>query len=325
MQRSSTAARIITALIGVIVTPIAVGLISAGGFVWARFFLSYSAPTFDLTVLGPPLLLQLLGLILLAGVIATGIWSSAGLLAVGVLGIFAAIIAIAPTLLVELYRFLSPVLPLEWIDGIGYGIPLVLFPVVGGLGFAVALIRRRPQRPSAGAQIIGLIAAPIVLLIGGWLLVWALSFGQRRALINFDFTFDPVVAAAVIGGFVLVTAGALLVRWSPFALVLPALVLLVISVLFVIPQVYGTLFRALPIEVSGIASTIFLLGGAVAVAVAYLVATFVLIRVRSRGIAITPPDASGTYEAPVYGTPAYGVPPYGSAPYSPTPPTPPLP
>lgn len=48
MQRSSMTARIITALIGVIVTPIALGLISAGGIRVYQLFSAYGYADVDL-------------------------------------------------------------------------------------------------------------------------------------------------------------------------------------------------------------------------------------------------------------------------------------
>lgn len=316
MRSSSTLARVLTVVIAVLVTPIATGVLSAGGYPWLIEFSSYGVPGISRLIL--PALLQLLAIALLVGVVLTGLWSSAGLIAVGALSVVPLVYALFPALLLETYRLLARVLPREWIDGLSFGIPLAVFPVLGMMGVVLAIVRRRPESTGAGWSVAGLIGAPALLAVGAILLSWGIGRGQLIALQQFRFDFAPDAAAAVIGGLVFVLASIGATRWSSFALVLPALALLLVSLLFVVPATSHVLFSALPIEMSRAASTLLLIGAGTAVAFLYLAFTAVLLRVRAqsrRWSPATQPDASAAQPYP----PAPHVTPYPPAapPYPP--------
>lgn len=317
MQRSTTTARIITALIGAIVTPIALGLISGGGIRVYQFFSMSGYAKVDLGVYVAPVALQLIGLVLLIAVVATGLWSSAGLIAAGALGLVALLFAIAPGLLLELYGIVPAFIPREWFDGIFYGLPLAVYAVLGAMGLTLVMIRRTTHGAGGGLAAGGLFAAPVLLAIGGWLLVWGIAEGQMRAVATFDTSINPLAALAVIVGVVFTLAGIGVSRWSPWALVIPALVLLVISLLFVISMSVPELRSLIPFELLRVAMPFVVTGGAVTVAVAQL--AFTTVRViagrRARHFSASVAAAEqGAYPVAQY-------PPAPPAVYPPTPPS----
>lgn len=317
MQRSTTTARIITALIGVVVTPIALGLISAGGLRVYQFFSMSGYAEVDLGEFVGPVALQLVGLILLIAVVATGLWSSAGLIAAGALGLVALLFAIAPGLLLELYGIVPGFIPREWFDGIFYGLPLAVYAVLGAMGLTLMMIRRSTHGAGGGLAVGGLFAAPVLLAIGGWLLVWGSSEGQMRAVVTFDASINPLAALAVIVGVVFTLAGIGVSRWSPWALVIPAAALLLIALLFFVSMSVPDFRGLIPFDLLRIGVPFVLVGGATAVAVAQLAFTTVLVIIgrRARRIAASIPAAEyGSY-------PVAQHPPAPPAAYPPAPPT----
>lgn len=320
MRSSSTLARVLTIVIAVIVTPVATGILVASGYSWLIEYTSYGVP--DISRILVPALLQLLAIALLVGVVLTGLWSSAGLVAVGALSVVPLVYAVFPALLLETYRLLSRVLPREWIDGLSYGIPLTVFPVLGMMGAVLAIVRRRPEPTGAGWSVGALIGAPALLAVGAILLSWGIGRGQLVALQQFRFDFVPEAAAAVIGGLVFVLTGIGTTRWSSFALVLPALALLLVSLLFVVPATSHVLFSALPIEMSRAVSTLLLIGAGTAVAFLYLAFTGTLLRVRAQSRRLSPatqPQPSTALPYPPAAAPHPHVTPYPPAapPYPP--------
>ncbi|MFF5625213.1 hypothetical protein ACFY5A_07575 [Microbacterium sp. NPDC012755] len=322
MRRSSMPARIITALFAVVVAPIGAGLLSAGGRAWYYTFTAFGG--FDTSRLLGPVLLQAVGILLLLAVVATGFWSSAGLLTVGILALASLVFAIFPSLLLSMYQ--AP-LPQEWVDGIVYGIPLALFLAFGAMGLVLLLARRSPARPRMAMNIVGLVAAPVLLTVGIGLLAFGISRGMLVALqqYRFDVSFDAI--AAVLSGAVLVVAGVMTTRWSPFALLLPAVVLLVLTPLSLSPgsgfqDVLFTLSR----EMSRSVPPLLVMGAGVAAALAYALFTAVLLRARAQN-RILP----GTYVAPLgadgyplnYPAPGPAAAPQPYAPGQPYPPAPP--
>lgn len=80
-------------------------------------------------------------------------------------------------------------------------------------------------------------------------------------------------------------------RWSPFALVLPALVLLVGSLLMLVaPEWASRVLFSLPRGVSTVIPSLLLYGAAAAAGVIYLAFTAVLLRVRSQARLTGPED-----------------------------------
>lgn len=279
MYRSSALARVLTVIVAVVLAPVGAGLLAGGGRVWMSSVFQY-ARELDLAELAGPTALQALGILLLVAVVVTGIWSSAGLIAVGVLSLAPIVFAMFPAALITSQRAVR--LPLEWTDGIIYGVPLVLFPALGTMGVVLALARRRPETKGPGLGIVGGILAPVLLAFGAGLLAWGIGTGMLYAYQRFEMAVQPVAVASVLGGVILVVIGIAVTRWSSFALLLPALALLVVNALVLLPDVFFPALFQLPREISSTLPALLLFGTGTAAAFLYLSYTFVLQRVRSR-------------------------------------------
>lgn len=286
MQRSSTFARLTAILLAIIVTPIGTALLGSGGSAWRVEMEEARASEagFDIVATLGPAGLQLLGIVLLAGVVLTGLWSSSGLLAVGVLGIIALVLSVMPAVQMEVVRVVTLVIPVTWYASIATGLPPVLYAVMGAMGVVLYGSRRRPASRGTASAVVGLILAPLLLFLGGGTIAWGLGSGQIRAAQAFEYAFDPVVAIAVIIGFIVIVAAVGLTRWSPWALVIPAVALLAISIAMAFPQPHAFVVGSLPFEVMAPTSMFFVLGGGAAVAVISLAFTPVLLKVRRRKI-----------------------------------------
>lgn len=299
------------------VTPIALGLISAGGIRIYQLFSMYDYARLDLFEFVGPVLLQFVGLVLLVAVVATGLWSSAGLIAAGALGLVMLLLAIAPVLLLEVFKSAPSFIPRDWIDGVLYGLPLVVYAVLGTMGLTLMMIRRSTRGADAGLRVVGLVAAPVLLAGGGWLLVWGTSEGQMQAVVTFQTSINLMASIAVIAGVVLTVAGIGVSRWSPWALVIPAAVLLLISLLFVVTMSVSEFRGLIPLEVLRVGMPFVVVGGATAVAVAQLTFTAVVVilgRRAHRNAASAPSASFGAHPVGQY-------PPASPAAYPPAPPT----
>lgn len=283
---SGPVARLLTVLYALVITPIATGLLAYGGGGWMEIFQTrgYVAEPFAGLLtgrMGLQIIIGLgLGLLLLASVVATGIVSSAGLLVVGVMGLFSLAVAAFPSLLLSLYQAAPDSVPLEVLDGFAYGLPLVLHTVMGGLGLALVVARRRPG-PHLVASLTGLLVVPVLLLLGAGLVFSGLGQGALIAVRTFDTRTSPLVVALLVLGALLLWLGAAASRWSPYASLLPVIVLLGASAAFVVPSV--PLPPGIWSDPTSVAAASFLLtGGGVATAVILLVHTVVLAIVRHR-------------------------------------------
>lgn len=292
MRRSTLPARLTTIVIAVIATPVGVTLLTMGGTVW--LFAASRFPTAgmaDPSELVGPSLLQAAGILLLVGVVATGVWSSAGLIAAGVLALVPVAFGIAPGLLMEVYKALPGEGTRQVLDSVTYGAPLFLLPALGAMGVALALLRRRRREAGAGLSVAGLLGSPVLLLVGAVTLAWGHGAGMLQALQQFDFTVDPLAVVAVIGGVVLIAAGILMARWSAFALLLPALFLLVLSALVAVPGSARWFYLPSSPELSRSGPALLLLGIGVAAALMYLAFTVTLLIVRRRTRALPGTEA----------------------------------
>lgn len=324
MRRSSLSARLITIVIAVVVAPVALGVLATGGSPWLFGVFRYAGTGIDLADFAGPILLQAAGIAMLVVVVLTGIWSSAGLIAVGVLSIVPVVLALAPATLLSVYR--AP-LPREWLDGLSYGVPLLLMPVLGMMGVVLAVVRRRPEPRGAALGAVGVVLAPLLLAGGGWLVMWGVGRGMLFAMQQFRFDIVPEALGATVGGLLLLLAGIGVTRWSPFALLLPAVALIALTVVAVFPSAGLSLYGMLPRESASSLPAVLILGAGVAAAVIYLAFTVTLLRVRSRSRAVGvggmppsgayPPPGSGAYPPPgsgAYPPPGSGVPPQGGFP-----------
>lgn len=283
---SSFAARLLTTLYALAITPLATGLLAYGGSGWLRIYSTrgYLGDSTTDLLLGPAGLQILggagLGILLLASVVATGIVSSAGLLVAGALGLLSLVLSAVPSLLIAVYQGLLSFVPLESVDGFAYGLPLVLHTLMGGLGAALVITRRRPD-PHLAASLVGLLVVPALLLLGASLQLGGIGNGVLRAMRTFDTRISVVTIALIAGGCLLLWLGAAASRWSPYALLVPALVLLAAVVPFLVPA------APLPPGIwssptAASAASFLLIGGGVAAAVILLVQTAVQAVVRRR-------------------------------------------
>lgn len=294
MHRSTLTTRLITSVIALVLTPIALILLSVGGQTMILTFFAYASDG-DLASLTGPVLLQILGLALLILVVLTGVWSSAGLIAIGILSIVPLIVAVFPVTLSWLYG----IAPREWVDGFVYGLPLVVLAALGAMGLVLALVRRDPRPKGAALGVVGLIVAPLLLAAGAWSITWGIAEGTLFALQRFEFDVRPGPGFAVVAGALLVIAGITVTRWSRFALVVPALVLLVGSILLVVARdaVMPALFE-LPRGMNTVAPSLLLYGGGAAAGLIYLTFTAVLLRVVAHARSAGAPGATGAPGAP---------------------------
>ncbi|MDR2998669.1 MAG: hypothetical protein LBU78_11195 [Microbacterium sp.] len=293
MRNSSTTARIVTGLIGLLVTPVAIGLVFFGGLIWLQRLgaLSQDMPPADLLTVR--VLLQLLGLLLLAGVVVTGIWSSAGLIAAGVLSLVPIAAALFPAVLLEIYRA-APSAIRPAVDALTYGHALLLLVAMGAGGIALALARRAPAGGEGGIGVLGLVLAPLLLALSAWLLPTGLASGQLEFLRTYRTEPQLLSILAVLAGVALLVTAVLLTRWSSWALILPAALLLLGTVPTMVPE----MLRMLPRDLYTIVVPLLVTGGGVAMAVVFVVHAFVIAKVR-RSAAPAAPDAADPAAYPV--------------------------
>lgn len=302
---SGLLARLLTVAYALLVAPVATGLLAYGGSAWYRIIMTRGyLDSSMLEALAGPMGVQIiggigLGLVLLASVVATGIASSAGLLAVGVLGLLSLVLSAVPGLLFQVYRIAPSVIPPEALDGLAYGLPLVLHTVMGGLGMALVLARRRPD-PSLAVSLAGLLVVPAVLLLGGGLQLGGIGHGLALAMRTFNTEVSLLAVALILAGSLLLWLGAAASRWSPYALVIPALALLVATVPLAIPHLIPPPPGIWSSPASASAASFLMLGGGIAAATVLLVHTAVLAIVRRRArsrlraaAAPVPPSAEG--------------------------------
>ncbi|MEX0160071.1 MULTISPECIES: hypothetical protein [unclassified Microbacterium] len=318
MHRSTLTARLITSVISLVLTPIALILLSVGGQTMILTFFAYAGDG-DLASLTGPVLLQILGLALLILVVLTGVWSSAGLIAIGIFSIVPLIVAVFPVTLSWIYG----IAPREWVDGFVYGLPLVVLAALGAMGLVLALVRRDPRPKGAALGVVGLIVAPLLLAAGAWSITWGIAEGTLFALQRFEFDVRPGPGFAVVAGALLVIAGITVTRWSRFALVVPALVLLVGSILLVVARdaVMPALFE-LPRGMNTVAPSLLLYGGGAAAGLIYLTFTAVLLRVVAHARSAGAPGAPGAPGATTPDTTVHAQYPHAQYPQAQYPPAP---
>lgn len=285
---SGILARVLTVLYALVVTPLAVGLVMYGGQPWQQFMLTRGADgpgliDFLSSPNGASTLIALVGgLLLLVSVVATGLASAAGLLSVSVLCVFPLSLSVVPQLMTWLYENMPAVLRAIGPGLYGQGLPLVLYPVMGGLGLALVIARRRPRSHPA-ISLPGLVLVPVMMLIGAWLIM----YGYAVVLRTFNITFGteavpaPAMLALVVGMVVLwLSVGA--AGASPYALVLPALVLLALSAGFLMPGFFSMLPGVMFSPTGSTALAVLALGAGPAVGIVLLAHTAVQFAVSSR-------------------------------------------
>lgn len=284
---SGAIARVLTAVYALIVLPLALGLLGYGGSILHRTLMAFGFQgDAVLEVLQTPQGLRMvltigLALLLLASIVATGIASSAGLLMAGALGLLPLLLTAVPSLMVLLYRLRPELVPFEVLDGILYGAPLLLPPLLGGLGLGLLIARRRPAAPGL-VNLLGLLLVPLGLLAGALLLLHAHGAGVYIAVRMLQAELNGLVALLAVLGAVVLWVAATATRWSPYALVIPAIVLLAATAVVLVPGLLP-IPNAVWISPTGQAAVTFLNGvGGLAAAVIMLVHTAVLALVRRR-------------------------------------------
>lgn len=292
MTTPFTTGRVITGAIGLIVTPVAVALVVAGGDHFTRLYSSFGgAPTLAQSV--GPTLMFVVGVLLLVGVVVTGLWSSAGLLAAGVTGLLPLAAVIFPALTIWIWG----VLPGSEIfaNGMVSGQPLIIPAVLGAMGLALLLVRRLPLRTNVTPSILGYLIAPVALTLSAWLMTVGLAIGPMRALQTFRLDSDPVAILTILGALVLLIGGIVVVRWSPAALVAPAVALLIVATFGADRERLGSAVASLPDDHVRTAAALVITGTALIVALLYLAFTVVVLvrrRIRLRGAGVSAAEPS---------------------------------
>ena len=300
-MRRSPLVHVVALVITLPVSVVALVLLTMGSYrVWQSF------QRFDLSLgaLVPGLALQAGGIALLIAVLLTGIWSSAGLLSIGVLSLFGVLSAVLPALALGLLR--GSILPLQILDTLTSGILQVTFTVLFGAGLAARLARRAKRRTHGGMHALALIGS-LVLIVGGiWLTVAGLESLRIALIQSLGANSSPVTAVLHLLGVVLIAVGVILARWSPLALLLPGLIVAGLSIFALAP---GFLTGSI---VSNPHSFVFLImaGGATA---SVLIASSMMLTIVRRRAAYESGTTNATdagvqnpYAQEVYGQPADG-------------------
>lgn len=282
-------ARIVTGLLGLVLTPISLLLISWGGSAWQNHVLrnpwAFSVSEF-LALPRAWLYVAVLaaGLLLLAAVVLSGPMSSAGLLAGGATGLISLLFLAVPALTFALARVLPGTWSLAAATSLSHGLPLSVGMLLGGMGIALVLARRG-SRTHVALRLVGVLLVPLVLLVAAALLSQGLAMGPMLALRTFDASFRVLPLLLILAGAVLLVSAAAVTRWSPFALLLPALALLLLSASMLLPATIMPLTSlAARLEAGAIPMYATLGGAGLALAVVMAAHTLVIAVVR-RGTA----------------------------------------
>lgn len=287
---SGTVARLLTILYALVVTPLGTSLLVYGGINWMRYTMSrgiQSQPLLDFLASPPGTRVVLgvgAGVLLLVSVVASGIFSSAGLLVVGAMSVVSVVLSVAPGLLNSLHVALPKELAVVVLDAFSYGVPLVLHPVMGGLGLGLVIARRRPD-PHLAVALVGIVLLPLVMLLAAWLTLRGLADGAVHNAATFYSEPLPVsVIVMIVLGALLLSLSAAAARWSPYSLVIPGLVVLGFSLAIVMPDVLLLLPDLWFTRTGGLALTVLSVGGGPAIGAVLLAHALVLavVRVRAR-------------------------------------------
>lgn len=283
---SSWLARLITAVYALLVTPLGLVLLGYGADGWfpvARMpaDLRTSATAFLGTPEGVQATVLLgIGALLLVSVVVTGLASSAGLMLVGLLAVGAIALSAMPMLLIDGMRMLPGLFPMEVTTLVYTALPQLLLPLMGGFGVALCVARRRPAAGAAPA-LLGLVALPVLLLLGAGMLLYGHSENAVLSMVTFTAQTTPLLAGLVIAGAVVLWVTAALTRFSPWAMLLPALVLLGATAALFVPGLLTSIPWIWQSYTGSIVVYFLITGGGLAVAAVMLVHTLVLAAVRA--------------------------------------------
>lgn len=176
------------------------------------------------------------GLLLLATVGLSEMRSSSGLLVAGGYAVIALLTGLAPTLLFSVLLDTGlPVMPL-W-NLVAVPVATVLLPLMAGCESATFWARRGPRTSPA----VGLLV-PLLLAIGMLILLVAHSRGPVRTVERLE-VIDPLSAALLAMGWVIVVIAAASTRWSQVALAIPGILLLVATAALHLPGMLTTTGR----------------------------------------------------------------------------------
>lgn len=283
---SSLIARLLTVVYALVVTPIATGLLSYGGSRWMQYVMvnwsTISLGDFLSSPVAAPIVVgSTVGMLLLLSVVATGFASAAGMLTVGVMSLVSIVLAVVPSLLFPVYGALPSMQLVAVADGFVLGLPLVLHVLIGGLGLGLVLARRRPQSPLA-LSMAGIPVVPLVLLAGMALGLAGLGRGTGTAVMTLQPTIDPLAIVLVAVGSLLTALAAATTGWSPYALVIPALLLVAVSLALLSPDGQGLLAPLWSTRTGSTAARFLNIGGGLAAALVMLFHVVVLTVVRTR-------------------------------------------
>src|SRR5699024_1240543 len=129
----------------------------------------------------------------------------------------------------------------------------------------------------------GVVALPVMLLLGAWLTMYGYAMVMRSFSMTFGAEAAPAPALlALVAGMVLLWLGIGAAGGSPYALVLPALVLLVFSAGFLVPGFFSMLPALMFSQTGGVLMWVVATATGAAIGIAMLVHTAVQRTVSSR-------------------------------------------
>lgn len=210
--------------------------------------------------------LQIAGTALLVLAVLTARWTPVGLLCLGTLSLATLAASAFPLALYSAAANL-PAIASSPLNLTLVGVPQVLGAVMGGVGLALLLRQdgrrslrtgpadSRPSASGAGTHVIAAVAAPILFVPGLLVLLRGVSGAMRSVQMLMES--NPLWLIAIAGGLVLLLAACFTVRWSPFSLILPALIVAVFTAVSFLPRTFGDV---LEVTVQGL-GTFLVLGG----------------------------------------------------------------
>lgn len=274
--------------------------------------------------------LQAAGITLLVVAVLTGLWTPWGLMCLGALS-FVAMIAFSLSPILYFASMYAPAFTVTPIGLVVGGVTQVLGAVIGGTGLAVLSFQARRTRPhghgdasrpstpssqsgAVVAHVLGIVAAPALAVVGLLLVLKGAYITMLATQMGMGIGTGAGVGVQwlrmTIVGFVLIAAACVIVRWSPFALVLPAIGILAPTALSFLPSL-GYRSR-LDLLVENFGTFLMQGGGAIGIVVLTCSLVAAIHWARNRRTASGPrshfhpgPGAAHVPEAP----PAPGVPP----------------
>ena len=269
-----------TAVFALLAAPAAMMLLSMGGYGVYQGVLTRSGPLTDPL----SLLFMALGVLLIASIAITGLWSSVGLLAMAIPAAGVLVLSIFPRIYWELYMALLGWVPERSLDILPYGAPHVPFTLLTAFGIVLVISRRRPAS-SIVLGVLGTLVVPVVQLLGVALVILGVGLGTLHSVQTMQPRISVLALALILAGMVLILLSTLGAHLAPYALILPALPLMALNALAMLPagaDLYLTVATSLHPQMFMFVTNFMVFGGGATADVLLLTFTDVLAVVRLR-------------------------------------------